>query len=228
MGSVSAIESSMNWVDVSVLVEITNLLGVKLAGNVGSEPVRFDVSAKLEEKERRSGRVIVLFALTVRTKPSVVKYEVEGSATLTGKDTLIDKVLEVDPNSRVPFVFHRVYQHVFTAIYMLASLIGTIYPPPDLLSSSGQGVPVRSLKTGEQAKVAEVAKATEAAETAEVARMPEVAEATEPAKTAEPTEPVAERGEEAKVTEPMRPAEPAERAVEREETTAQQTEALST
>ncbi|NIU38613.1 hypothetical protein GWN65_01180, partial [Candidatus Bathyarchaeota archaeon] len=79
------------------------------------------MSAKLEEKERRSGKVRVLFALTVRTKPSVVKYEVGGSAVLTGKDALISKMLEVDPESKVPFVFHRVYQRVFTAVYMLAS-----------------------------------------------------------------------------------------------------------
>ena len=122
-----------NWVDVSVLVEITSLLATRLSEGVGSTGVRFDVSAKLEEKERRSGRVVVLFGLVVKTKPSVVKYEVEGSATLSGKDTLIDQMLKVDPKSNVPFVFHRVYQHVFTAIYMMASFLGTIYPPPDLL-----------------------------------------------------------------------------------------------
>jgi len=193
------------------------LLGVRLGGDVGAEPVRFDVSAKLEEKERRSSRVVILFGLSVRTKPSVVKYEVEGSATLTGKDTVINKVLEVDPKSKVPFVFHRVYQHVFTAIYMLASLLGTIYPPPDLLSSSTQGVPVRSLKTGEQARMVEAAGATEAAETAEAA---EAVGAPEPVETAEPTEPVVRREEEGEATELTRPAEPAEYAFEREETTA--------
>ena len=203
LGSVSKIESSVRWVDVSVIVEITNLSAMKLSGDVGAEPIRFDVSAKLEEKERRSGRVIVLFALTVRTKPSVVKYEVGGSATLAGKDALIDKVLGVDPDSKVPFVFHRVYQRVFTAIYTLASLIGTIYPPPDLLSSNGQGIPVKSLRTEEQTKMAEPVKTTE---TVKVAKVPEAARAPEPAK----------------------PAEPAENVVKSEETTAQQTEAAVT
>lgn len=208
----SAIEPSVSWVDVSVLVEITSLLGVRLGGDVGSEPVRFDVSAKLEEKERRSGRVVILFGLAVRTKPSVVKYEVEGSATLTGKDAVINKVLEVDPKSKVPFVFHRVYQHVFTAIYMLASLIGTIYPPPDLLSSGGQGVPVQSLKRTEQTEKAERA---EVAKEAEAAREAEAAKTTEPAKSVEPVR-------------PAEPAEPAEPAVEREETPAPRTEASAT
>lgn len=162
----------MNWVDVSVFVEITSLLGTRLGENTGSEPVRFDVSAKLEEKERRTGKVVISFGLTVRTKPPVVKYEVEGNATVTGKDALIAKVLEVDQKSKVPFVLHRVYQHAFAAIYVLASFMGTIYPPPDLLLSSGlgQGHPTKSLTKTEQAETAEKA---------------EVVEATNPPKTAE-------------------------------------------
>jgi len=130
----------MNWVDVSVIVAITRLSGERLGENLGSSAVRFDVNAKLEEKERRTGGVVVSFALAVRTKPNVVKYEVDGTATLTGKDALIDKMLKIDPQSKVPFVFHRIYQHVFTPIYTLASLMGSIYPPPDLLLS-GKPVP---------------------------------------------------------------------------------------
>lgn len=135
----SAIESSVNWIDISVKVEITSLLGTRLAENTASAPVRFDVSAKLEEKERRSGKVVVAFGMSVRTKPNVVKYEVGGTATLTGKDALIEEMLKVDLKSNIPFVFHRLYQHVFTAIYSLASLMDTTYPPPDLLLSAKQG-----------------------------------------------------------------------------------------
>ncbi len=125
----------------SVQVEITSLLGTRLGENPAATPVRFDVSAKLEEKERRTGKAIVLFGMTMRTKPNIVKYEVDGTATLTGKDALIDEMLRVDPKSNIPFVFHRVYQHVFTAIYSMASLMGTTYPPPDLLFSARQGAP---------------------------------------------------------------------------------------
>jgi len=130
-----------NWVDVSVLVEITSLLATRLGEGIGSTGVRFDLSVKLEEKERRSGKVVVLFGLTVKTKPNVVKYDVEGSATLNGKDALIDQMLKNDPKSNVPLVFQRVYQHVFTAIYMMASFLGTIYPPSDLLFSGRQALP---------------------------------------------------------------------------------------
>ena len=143
-----------NWVDVSVLVEITSLLATRLTEGVGSTGVRFDLNAKLEEKERRSGRVVVLFGLVVKTKPNVVKYEIEGSATLNGKDALIDQMLKIDPKSNVPFVFHRVYQHVFTAIYTMASFLGTVYPPADLLFSGKQG-PTDDLRKEQPVNVAQ-------------------------------------------------------------------------
>ena len=147
--------------DVSVRVEISGVRGVRLEGGFGSGasgavvgasgsvsgPVKFDVSARLEEKERRSGKIVVLFVLAVGTKPSVVKFELEGYATLTGRDEALGKMLEVDPKTGVPFVFHRVYQHSFMAIYLLATLMGTIYPPPDLLFSGERHVGTGSTET---------------------------------------------------------------------------------
>jgi len=133
----------LSRLDVSVRVEITSLKAVRLdlqraeaeasEATVAEAPIKFDVSARLEERERRSGKIIVLFALGVGTKPSVVKFEVEGYATMTGKDDALVKMLEVDPKTGVPFVFNRIYQHLFTVTYLLADLMGTVYPPPDLL-----------------------------------------------------------------------------------------------
>jgi len=144
-----------------VRVEISGVRGVRLEGGVGGGagggvvgasgsvggPVKFDVSARLEEKERRSGKIVVLFVMAVATKPSVVKFELEGYATLTGRDEALGKMLEVDPKTGVPFVFHRVYQHSFMAIYLLATLMGTIYPPPDLLFSGERRVETGSTAT---------------------------------------------------------------------------------
>jgi len=144
------IESSLDLLDVSVRVEIAGVRGARLEGGAGggvvgvsgsiAGPVKFDVSARLEEKERRSGKIVVFFVLSVGTKPSVVKFELEGYATMTGRDEALSKMLEVDPKTGVPFVFHRVYQHSFMAIYLLATLMGTIYPPPDLLFSGERHV----------------------------------------------------------------------------------------
>jgi hypothetical protein len=135
--------------NVAVSVEVRSLLGVKLADNLGSgETIRFDVKARMEEKERRSGRVAVKFSLSVGTKPSVAKFEVEGIAILEGRDSEIEKMLEVDPETQVPYVFQRVYQHVFMSMYLLSTLIDAPYPPPNLLFSRQQQVPVASISQG--------------------------------------------------------------------------------
>ncbi len=103
--------------NVSVKVETTSIVGVKLDVKGGAGTVNFDVRAKLEEKERRSQMVVVGFNLQLTTKPGIVKFEVEGTATITGRDAEINKMLEVDPETKVPYVFQKVYQHIFTAMY---------------------------------------------------------------------------------------------------------------
>jgi len=118
--------------------------------------LNFDVNVKLEEKERRSGRLVVGFVLTVGTKPSVAKFEVEGMATLEGKNPDIERLLEVDPKTKIPLLLHKVYQRVFMSTFLLATLLGTSYPPPDLLASGemtkpGSQVPVEwKEKTGQK------------------------------------------------------------------------------
>jgi hypothetical protein len=114
-------------------VETTSIVGVKLDVKGGAGAVNFDVKAKLEEKERRSQTVVVGFSLQLTTKPSIVKFEIEGTATLTGKDTEINKMLEIDPETKVPYIFQKVYQNTFTAMYLLSTILNVPPPPIDLL-----------------------------------------------------------------------------------------------
>jgi hypothetical protein len=124
---------------VTVRVKVDSLLGVKLSESTPpGEIVNFDVKAMMDEKERRSGQISVGYSLKVGTKPNVAKYEVEGVAVLEGKDEEIKKMLEVNPETQIPFVFQRVYQHVFMSMYLLATLIDAPYPSPTLLSSGQQ------------------------------------------------------------------------------------------
>lgn len=115
--------------------------GVRIGSQEESSTLNFDVNAKLEEKERRSGRLVVSFVLTVGTKPSTVKFEVEGMATLQGKNPAIERLLEVDSETKIPLLLHRVYQRVFMTTFLLSTLLGTPYPPPDLLFSGEMGKP---------------------------------------------------------------------------------------
>jgi len=69
----------------------------------------------------------------IGTKPSVVKYAVRGKATLEGKTEEIEKMLEINPETKVPHVLGIIYQHVFTSTYLLSTILNAPYPPPDLL-----------------------------------------------------------------------------------------------
>ena len=108
--------------------------GIKLKGRLETAELNFDINAKMEEKERKSDKRVIGFVLTVGTKPSVAKFEVEGLATLEGKNPDIEKLLEIGPKKKIPQLLNRVYQRVFTSTYLLANLLDTSYPPPDMLS----------------------------------------------------------------------------------------------
>jgi hypothetical protein len=126
-------------------VEIASLVGTRLAFRGGVEVVSFDVKAKLEEKERKSQAIVVSFGLLFTTKPSVAKFELEGTATLNGKDEDIKKMLEVDPETKMPQILLRIYQSAFTATYLLSTILNVPPPPPDLLSSTKQEMPVQGI-----------------------------------------------------------------------------------
>lgn len=92
--------------------------------------------------------MVVTFSLLLTTKPSIVKFEVEGTATLTGKDAEIDKMLEADPETKVPYVFQKVYQHAFTAMYQLSTILNTHPPPHDLLFSRSEEIQAEEVTFG--------------------------------------------------------------------------------
>jgi hypothetical protein len=133
--------------DVSISVAINSVSAIKLNEKPTQGELTFDVGAKLEEKERKTGQVTVVFILTVGTKPNVVKFGVEGQATLNGKDAEIEKLLEVDPETKIPKVLHGVYQHIFMTLFLLSTIMGTPYPPPDLFYSSKQTPPNVEMST---------------------------------------------------------------------------------
>jgi len=63
----------------------------------------------------------------------VAKYAVTGVLSLEGDPQDINKKLEVNPKTQVPQILFTVYQHVFSSIYLLSSVLDAPYPPPDLL-----------------------------------------------------------------------------------------------
>lgn len=142
--------------NVSVKIEITSLVGSRSGVKSGAEAVSFNIKAKLEEKERKSQMVTVGFGLLLTTKPSIVKFEIEGTATLTGKDEDIRRMLEVNPETKVPHLLPRVYQHAFMSMYLLSTILNTPPPPQDLLGSERQQIPVENVSVEVAAETAEI------------------------------------------------------------------------
>jgi hypothetical protein len=80
--------------------------------------------------------------LSITTKPNVVKYSTAGIVTLEGTPTDIKKKLEANPKTKIPQILFTVYQHVFNSIYILASILNTPYPPPDLLHPMAEKIQI--------------------------------------------------------------------------------------
>jgi hypothetical protein len=96
-------------------------------------PVIFDFSANIEESDRSSESVTLNFRMTMDTEPAITKFIIEGSAIVSGEESEIEKLLSSDPETNVPYVFTRIYQMVYSVIFMLAGTIDVPYPSPALL-----------------------------------------------------------------------------------------------
>ena len=100
------------------------------------------MNAHLEEQKRGSNQVTLNFSLIITTKPNIVKYSATGAVTLEGPFADIQKKLEANPKTKIPQILFTVYQHVFNSIYILASILNTPYPPPDLLHPMAEKIQI--------------------------------------------------------------------------------------
>ena len=107
-----------------------------------TENLFFDVNAKLDEQKKGSNQVELAFSLLITTKPSIVKYLTSGVVNLEGPAADIKKKLEPNPKTKIPQILFTVYQDVFNSIYILASILNTPYPPPDLLHPMAEKIQI--------------------------------------------------------------------------------------
>jgi len=117
-----------------VVTKIRNISAVKTNESAThSTPVMFNFGVNMEEADRRSDAVKLNFQMNMETEPAIVKFTIEGTVTVTGEITEIEKMLSADPQSGVPHVFTRVYQEVYAVIFLLAGNLDVPYPSPALL-----------------------------------------------------------------------------------------------
>jgi hypothetical protein len=127
---------------VIVSIRIDSVRAERTAQLPPSEELFFDVNAQLEEQKRSGNQVTLNFNLLITTKPNVVKYSTTGIVILEGAFADIQKKLEANPKTKIPQILFTVYQHVFNSIYILASILNTPYPPPDLLHPMAEKIQI--------------------------------------------------------------------------------------
>lgn len=118
-----------------IRISLNRLDGTRIESGTNPNSVSFDVDVKLDEQNRTNNELSINFLLTLTTKPSLVQYEAGGVVILTGGRKVFEEALETDEMANVPKVLLRIYQKVFTSIFLMASMIDAPYPPPDLLHS---------------------------------------------------------------------------------------------
>ena len=121
-----------------IRIKLDRLVGVRTS--VGESPgsVVFNVDVKMDEESRTNEELTISFLITISTKPSLVQFEVGGTAVVTGGRAVFDSALEVDEESSVPRVLHTIYQRIFTPLFVLSNMLETPYPPPDLIHSPSE------------------------------------------------------------------------------------------
>ena len=118
-----------------IRMKLDRLVGTRTSMGESPGSIVFDVDVKMDEESRTNEELMISFLITINTKPSLVQFEVGGTAVLTGGKAAFDHALEVDEESRVPRVLHTVYQRIFTPLFVLSNMLEAPYPPPDLIHS---------------------------------------------------------------------------------------------
>jgi hypothetical protein len=121
-----------------IRVKLGKVEGARIDTGSTPDSVAFDVDVSMDEEKRTNDELTITFNLTIRTKPSLVKFEVGGTAVVSGGREAFDAALEMDEESSVPKVLHFVYQRVFTSLYLIAAQLEVPHPPPDLLHSPSE------------------------------------------------------------------------------------------
>ena len=106
-----------------IQAKILNILGSKLDEKADcSKPVKFNISANLEELERGFDNVSLGFAFVIITEPKVVKYHVESRTDIQGQIEQVKKILATHPSTKVPMILYDIYQQVYATIFVLSKI----------------------------------------------------------------------------------------------------------
>ena len=117
-----------------LVTSVRRVTSEKLDPNATRETlVVFNLNVKMDEAERKDDFVKLNFEIMLDSDPAIVNFIVDGSTTLRGDAHTIEKMLSPDPQTQVPQVFTRIYQQVYSVVFLLAGTLNVPYPSPALL-----------------------------------------------------------------------------------------------
>jgi hypothetical protein len=116
-------------------VVIKKVDGTRLSEEVTPDTnVVFYANADISEGERSPGKLTLKFGIDLTATPEVAKLSVAGTAVIRGEDQEIEQLLKPKEEESAPPVFMKIYQKVYSVMYLVSGSLQIPYPSPGLLS----------------------------------------------------------------------------------------------
>ncbi len=98
--------------------------------------IKYDIDASLDEVKTTEELSTLKFSFTILSDPKSIRLVVDGFATIFGKESKREEVLQKDENN-IPKILNLIYQDLFPTLFMLTKSIA-VHCPPYMLGTISQ------------------------------------------------------------------------------------------
>ncbi len=98
--------------------------------------IKYDIDASLDEVKTTEELSTLKFSFTILSNPKSIRLVVDGFATIFGKESKREEVLQNDENN-IPKILNLIYQDLFPTLFMLTKSIA-VHCPPYMLGTISQ------------------------------------------------------------------------------------------
>jgi len=98
--------------------------------------LKYDIDASLDEVKTTEELSTLKFSFTILSDPKSIRLVVDGFATIFGKESKREEVMQNDENN-IPKILNLIYQDLFPTLFMLTKSIA-VHCPPYMLGTISQ------------------------------------------------------------------------------------------
>jgi len=98
--------------------------------------IKYDIDASLDEVKTTEELSTLKFSFTILSDPKSIRLVVDGFATIFGKESKREEVMQNDENN-IPKILNLIYQDLFPTLFMLTKSIA-VHCPPYMLGTISQ------------------------------------------------------------------------------------------